>query len=542
MHINNRRIVSGEATPLADSDEVCFGLKVPNNELKYRFFMRGGVASLERSTESFACKSPPCHMCPPTTPTSSPAGGTRLICNGGSQSAPPAVQKSKRTIEESQPLAKKRLKLLSSGEACDPLASSFTPTRSPNQPSLLSASQPSNKTFISQSKVVLFPQMPDSSTGTPLQSISSSVKASQPVQVFIPHDSTLPKNRQSQRISSACLTAPVSPNKSADEELDELFQDIVSQADKSILDGEKAAMNSASIPTVPITNSPVDREMDDFFDGVAAISEDELLEGAAAMTPVVSTRSTEKLEGLNPTVISAAETSQETSVDTEPSTSGSLPAAALSEGAQELTQQVKDELLSSIKALKSELEAKNELISKQEQEKKNEDAGGVVSSISEEFTCVICQELFINAHTLQCSHSFCECCIKDWIKTKQQCPICRKPVGPGPVRTLALDNAIATVESKLSEEEQQEREALKEERRRAQLREASTTLPPSTSQSSSDDNFIGEALDSDSSDPESSNSGLEAVYRNILMHRESFDSGYDAVEYGGFGRCYHCGK
>ena len=97
--------------------------------------------------------------------------------------------------------------------------------------------------------------------------------------------------------------------------------------------------------------------------------------------------------------------------------------------AQEKAEEEKHKLLSSIEALKSELAAKNEWITKQEQDqKKSAEEEGIVSSMTEEFTCVICQELFIKAHTLPCSHSFCEVCIKEWLRTKKVCPICRKRV------------------------------------------------------------------------------------------------------------------
>ena len=134
--------------------------------------------------------------------------------------------------------------------------------------------------------------------------------------------------------------------------------------------------------------------------------------------------------------------------------------------AKDEMEQEKFQLLSSIKALQSELVAKNDMIAKKEEdEREKQDKGKVVSSMKEEFTCVICQDLFINAHTLPCAHSFCELCIKEWIKGSKggkNCPICRKYITSDSVRSIVLDNAISMLEVELSEEEKQERARSKE--------------------------------------------------------------------------------
>ena len=65
-----------------------------------------------------------------------------------------------------------------------------------------------------------------------------------------------------------------------------------------------------------------------------------------------------------------------------------------------------------------------------------------LSSIEKEFTCAICHELFVKAHTLSCSHSYCERCITSWVKKNQECPTCRKPIEGKPIHSIALDNAV----------------------------------------------------------------------------------------------------
>lgn len=42
-----------------------------------------------------------------------------------------------------------------------------------------------------------------------------------------------------------------------------------------------------------------------------------------------------------------------------------------------------------------------------------------------ELQCSICAELFVEATTLNCSHTFCKYCICTWKKKKKDCPICR---------------------------------------------------------------------------------------------------------------------
>ena len=146
-----------------------------------------------------------------------------------------------------------------------------------------------------------------------------------------------------------------------------------------------------------------------------------------------------------------------------PSTSDRMDGASLQVMlAKSEMEQEKLNLHSSIKALKSELAAKNDILANKEDEERSEDK--VVSSMKEEFTCVICQELFICAHTLSCSHSFCEWCIKNWLKTSQRvCPMCRMKVSGEPIKSIVVDNAISMLEAKLSDKEKLEREKVKEE-------------------------------------------------------------------------------
>ncbi|XP_056020387.1 E3 ubiquitin-protein ligase RNF8-like [Ostrea edulis] len=71
--------------------------------------------------------------------------------------------------------------------------------------------------------------------------------------------------------------------------------------------------------------------------------------------------------------------------------------------------------------------------------------------IETELQCSICNELYIQATSLNCSHSFCALCIAEWMKVKKECPICRAPV-TSQMKSIALDNYIDTMVEHLSEE------------------------------------------------------------------------------------------
>lgn len=216
--------------------------------------------------------------------------------------------------------------------------------------------------------------------------------------------------------------------------------------------------------------------------------------------------------------------------------------------------QEKCQMLSNIEALKCELAAKNELISKQEHENGCIDTVDVVSSMRdvvsfmrEEFTCVICQELFISAHTLPCSHSFCEYCIKEWIRKKNVCPVCRKHNKSGAVYSLALDNAVATVASRLSAAEKREREYMKEEykaklRRTAVADEEDSEFSDNSTSTSDFDSDNYDSHDYYSDDSLSGTSDDSFANSSMVDSTDEDDYNYDNGYYGGYGRCFNCGK
>ena len=174
-------------------------------------------------------------------------------------------------------------------------------------------------------------------------------------------------------------------------------------------------------------------------------------------------------------------------------------------------------------------------------------------SMQEEFLCVICQELFINAHVLSCSHSFCETCINDWLKKNNICPICRKKVEGKPIRSLVLDNAINKLVECMPEKDRNERASVLKDRapkpeenqvilitdspiRRVLARP--TAVRPNrvnlldSSDSDSNSNLVTSDSESDEHEYSPSDSDFEVGMYN----------GLPGFNWGGYGSCYRCGE
>ncbi|KAJ8275369.1 hypothetical protein COCON_G00099940 [Conger conger] len=84
--------------------------------------------------------------------------------------------------------------------------------------------------------------------------------------------------------------------------------------------------------------------------------------------------------------------------------------------------------------------------------------------LENELQCIICSELFIEAVTLSCAHSFCLHCIGAWRRRSGACPICRQDI-LSQTRSLVLDNCIDRMVESLSVELKQRRLALIAERK-----------------------------------------------------------------------------
>ena len=181
------------------------------------------------------------------------------------------------------------------------------------------------------------------------------------------------------------------------------------------------------------------------------------------------------------------------------------------------------------------------------------------SSMQEEFLCVICQELFVKAHSLSCSHSYCEKCITDWMKANKHCPMCRKTIEGKPVPSIAMDNAITKLVECLPEEAQKERAELLKERSSTKIEKkdviviSDSPARPSTSgvvtRSASRRTIPVNLVSSDSdsnSDSELSSSQSDNDLEGYDEYRDDFDdpdyTGLPGYHWGRYGYCYRCGK
>jgi DNA repair exonuclease SbcCD ATPase subunit len=124
-------------------------------------------------------------------------------------------------------------------------------------------------------------------------------------------------------------------------------------------------------------------------------------------------------------------------------------------------------LVTTLEELKNLVEQKEEELRQQQEVTKNAQEAArktVVEEMEDEFSCIICQELFIRATTLACSHSFCEYCLYSWLNKRNSCPVCRCPVQVQPVHSIVLDNAIAKMVEAMDDDTKSKRQALLQER------------------------------------------------------------------------------
>ncbi|XP_046643762.1 E3 ubiquitin-protein ligase RNF8-like isoform X2 [Daphnia pulicaria] len=76
-----------------------------------------------------------------------------------------------------------------------------------------------------------------------------------------------------------------------------------------------------------------------------------------------------------------------------------------------------------------------------------------------EIKCLICSELMEFATVLNCGHTFCQHCVREWKKNKVECPICRAPITTEQ-RNPLVDDLIDIWFSSLSEETKNRRKEI----------------------------------------------------------------------------------
>ncbi|KAJ8271036.1 hypothetical protein GJAV_G00122060 [Gymnothorax javanicus] len=141
----------------------------------------------------------------------------------------------------------------------------------------------------------------------------------------------------------------------------------------------------------------------------------------------------------------------------------------LEEALQE-QRKVMEELKCSRQGFEEILQAKDKELEMTKEEKeqaraqKDEVVIQMTDVLENELQCIICSELFIEAVTLSCAHSFCLHCIEAWRKRSGACPICRQDI-QSQSRSLVLDNCIDRMVESLSSELKERRQALITERK-----------------------------------------------------------------------------
>jgi len=78
--------------------------------------------------------------------------------------------------------------------------------------------------------------------------------------------------------------------------------------------------------------------------------------------------------------------------------------------------------------------------------------------------CAVCSELFVEATSINCGHSFCSYCIREWKKKKANCPVCRTDIKQIVACKVLDDYTDKLYEQFVSEGGKLQRQALKDER------------------------------------------------------------------------------
>ncbi|XP_059149543.1 E3 ubiquitin-protein ligase rnf8-like isoform X2 [Physella acuta] len=167
-------------------------------------------------------------------------------------------------------------------------------------------------------------------------------------------------------------------------------------------------------------------------------------------------------------------------------------AKVVEEKNKELEQQLLDQKLKLEKILeKKDMEQK--ILESQLNETKEESASAKMQALKAredvlsnfvdlmemELQCSICNELFIKATSLNCSHVFCKLCISQWTKMKKECPNCRTYI-TSQTQALALDNYIDKMVEQLSEDLKKQRKTLIDQRKIEQEKFEAIVAGPST--------------------------------------------------------------
>ncbi|XP_025196325.1 postreplication repair E3 ubiquitin-protein ligase RAD18-like [Melanaphis sacchari] len=68
----------------------------------------------------------------------------------------------------------------------------------------------------------------------------------------------------------------------------------------------------------------------------------------------------------------------------------------------------------------------------------------IIKTMDSDLQCPICNEWLFKATSANCNHTFCETCIKKWLKINKSCPVCRTTI-EFTSTSIAVDNFITNL-------------------------------------------------------------------------------------------------
>ena len=85
--------------------------------------------------------------------------------------------------------------------------------------------------------------------------------------------------------------------------------------------------------------------------------------------------------------------------------------------------------------------------------------------------CAVCSELFVEAVSVNCGHTFCHYCISQWKKKKANCPVCRADIKQMAACKVLDEYTDKLYDQFVPEGGKQQRKLLKEEREKIKKEE-----------------------------------------------------------------------
>ncbi|XP_022181826.1 uncharacterized RING finger protein C2A9.04c-like [Myzus persicae] len=122
----------------------------------------------------------------------------------------------------------------------------------------------------------------------------------------------------------------------------------------------------------------------------------------------------------------------------------------------------------------------------------------IIKVMNSDLQCPICNEWLFKATSANCNHTFCETCIKKWLKINKTCPVCRTPI-QHTTTSIAVDNFITNLCHLFGGFTKERRESImnahiddKEKTTNADITVDELTIDLNVNQSIEYDTFIGQ--------------------------------------------------